>query len=182
VWLAFHVFVIRTRHRQTEDGHRPALPRLPAVVDLEKLARFHMAKRPTIAQISKLIKTRGALDRQIDDTLSDHVTGLKLATGRPAIQVSHNDVVALRVVRSGVIYMVAFNLTPLPLQASGLYQFTLLPGTTDGLLWTVHQTQDPWAYQIDLIVNDQVILLDRQRSADGTAALPKTDQQPLVVL
>ena len=140
-----------------------------------------MAARPTTNAVVKMLKKRGDLDRDIGRALTARVTGLTAAaaTERPSITVSHTAAIAVRMVKNGVVYSFALNLTPLGFQESGVYPFRLQPHSRNALLWTVFQSKTPWAYQIDLIVNDQVILLDRRSSGEG-GKLSLTDQQIII--
>jgi hypothetical protein len=138
------------------------------------------AKKATPGTVVKMLKQRDELDRRIGRALGARVTGLTAsADGREPITVSHTAALAVRMVKNGVVYSFALNLRPLPFQESGLYPFRLQPNTSNALLWTVFQSKTPWAYQIDLIVNDQVVLLDR-RSSGGGDKLSLTDQQVII--
>jgi hypothetical protein len=139
-----------------------------------------MAAKPTPGAVVKMLKKRADLNRDIGRALNARVTGLTAAgDGRPPITISHTAAVAVRMVKNGVVYSFALNLAHLPFQESGVYPFRLQPNTSNALLWTVFQSKTPWAYQIDLIVNDQVILLDRRSSGEGDK-LSLTDQQIIV--
>jgi hypothetical protein len=116
--------------------------------------------------------------------LSDRVTSAAVTSAavpageRPPFTVPAGANVAVRIVKSGVIYGLSVNLTALPFNETGFYPLTtLVPNEDNGLVWTIFQTKPIWAFQIDLIVDNQFFPLERRASNQPPATtFPVIDQ------
>ncbi len=97
----------------------------------------------------------------------------------PSIRLRSTDRVAVRVHKEGVFYSLTYNRQPLPFNETGVYPLSLSPGT-NGLGWLVFKAKDRWAYQVELVVNNNVVVLDRRSHTDGSS-LPQIGQRALIV-
>jgi len=127
-------------------------------------------------RMAEILERRNIANRELGAALAASTAASGPFTSRrPIIEVAPGDQVWVRMVKAGVIYSFALNLTPLPHNDRHVYRL-LLQAPMNGLVWTVYPTKPEWAYQVDLAINGQVFLLDRAQWQLG-APLPEPQQQ-----
>jgi hypothetical protein len=133
-------------------------------------------------KVADLLKKRRALEKQIGAALSKTIAKPAALTAG-VITVRSTDVVTAQMVKNGTVYTFALNTVALPFAQNGFYPLRPTAGQTNGLQWTVFQSKDTWAYQVNLIVNGMVMVLDRASSAQTPpVTLPLIRQQLIQVV
>ena len=142
-----------------------------------------MAKQEDKKRVTALLRKRRAIEKELGSALSK-VAGLSavpVASGLVTVRAT-DDVIA-QIVKNGIVYTFALNTLALPFAENGFYKLTLTQGQTNGLQWVVFQSKDLWAFQVSLIINGMVMVLDRASSAQNPpVTLPAFRQQLIQVI
>ena len=128
-----------------------------------------MAKKKKTRPIRTLIKERRSLDHELGTAISRSVVASKPDGTQVTIPVQVGQSVVARMTKTGVTYGLSLNRLALPFQENGFYQLTLMQGD-NGLIWMVFPTKPLWAFQIDLIIDDRVVMMGRHASTEGLPA------------
>lgn len=136
-------------------------------------------KKPRAIRV--ILRERAQLDAELGLAIStDLQTAAPDHADRPTIKVKAHNQLTARIVKNGVTYGLAVNKLPLPFQEKGVYPLTMLGPGVNGLVWLVFPTKKPWAFQVQLLVDGNVFVLDQHTSAEpSTGTTTIAEQQPI---